>query len=216
MHIFYFILLSLSTLSSVFIQADPVENKGSLFHCRFPSRILRNSRDVWVYLPTGYLTNGIPYPLLLVFDGQAYVSDLIPTPDILDRMIHDREVPKVVAVFISSIDQPSRNRELPCHGPFVEFLTQELLPWVHRYYNVSSDPASTVLAGSSYGGLAAAYAAWKRPDLFGIVLSQSGAFWWKPQGSTQNEWLISQFKNSPQLPIRFYLDAGTEETDEGS
>ena len=40
----------------------------------------------------------------------------------------------------------------------------------------------TIIAGSSYGGLAAAYAALRHPQRFGTVLSQSGSFWWAPGG----------------------------------
>ncbi len=46
------------------------------------------------------------------------------------------------------------------------------------------------------------------PEAFGAVLSQSGAFWWRPEGDAEHEWLIHQFVESPQLPLRFYLDVG--------
>jgi enterochelin esterase-like enzyme len=67
----------------------------------------------------------------------------------------------------------------------------------------------------SNGGLAAAFIAWKHPDLFGNALSQSGAFW---QGSTSSaftvpeetefEWLTKQYAASTKLPLRIYLEAG--------
>jgi len=34
--------------------------------------------------------------------------------------------------------------------------------------------------GSSPGGLAATYAAYRHPEMFGNVLSQSGSYWWTP------------------------------------
>ena len=48
-------------------------------------------------------------------------------------------------------------------------------------------------------------------DVFGNVLSQSGAFWWRPETDTEHEWLIHQFVQSVCLPLRFYLDVGTFE-----
>jgi enterochelin esterase-like enzyme len=36
------------------------------------------------------------------------------------------------------------------------------------------------VAGSSFGGLAAAYTALTMPERFGNVLSQSGSYWWWP------------------------------------
>ncbi|HEV8579753.1 MAG TPA: alpha/beta hydrolase-fold protein [Thermoanaerobaculia bacterium] len=66
------------------------------------------------------------------------------------------------------------------------------------------------------GGLAAACAALERPDLFGNVLSQSGAFWWKPEGDSEFEWLVRQFAARPRLPLRFYLDVGSLEARPGA
>jgi enterochelin esterase-like enzyme len=54
----------------------------------------------------------------------------------------------------------------------------ESLPWVHARYNVTTDSRLTILAGSSYGGLAATYAALRHgnrnADLirFGCYLGQ--------------------------------------------
>lgn len=184
---------------------------GQLLKYRFKSPLLSNRRDIWVYVPYQYSAQHNSYPLLLVFDGQAYVSDLIPSPIILDNLIHEKAIPPVIAVFISSIDQKTRNQELPCHRPFADFLALELLPWIRSHYHVTTDPQQTIVAGSSYGGLAAAYAAWTYPNYFGHVLSQSGAFWWKPKEDKKDQWLIKQLAESPAISVRFYLDVGKEE-----
>jgi enterochelin esterase-like enzyme len=99
----------------------------------------------------------------------------------------------------------------------------ELLPWLHARYNVTTDPRWTVIAGSSFGGLAATYAALRHPESFGNVLCQSGDFSWAPDhihvmgqladATTETGWFAKQFIGSPKLPIRFYLDAGTFEVD---
>src|SRR5579883_846233 len=80
--------------------------------------------------------------------------ELVPTPTILDNPISEGKIPPLVAVLPDSLDGETRNRELPCHQPFVDYLTKELLPWVHEHYHVTSDPARSIVAGSSYGGLA--------------------------------------------------------------
>ncbi|HVC81693.1 MAG TPA: alpha/beta hydrolase-fold protein, partial [Chloroflexota bacterium] len=64
-----------------------------------------------------------------------------------------------------------------CRPPIVTFLAEELLPWLRHRYQVVVDPARTIVGGSSLGGLASAYVALERPDLFGAVLAQSGSFW---------------------------------------
>lgn len=183
---------------------------GKVEAFKIKSSILENQRDIWVYTPPLYSIYRKPYRLLILFDGEAYM-DLIPTPTILDNMIAKRVIPQIVTVLVSSIDQNSRNRELPCNPQFADFLAQELLPWVQDRYHVSKDPSQVIVGGSSYGGLAAMYAAFRYPHVFGNVLSQSGAFWWKPESDLQHSWLIEYVKAAPAKPINFYLDVGTLE-----
>jgi Putative esterase len=100
--------------------------------------------------------------------------------------------------------------------PFADFLAKELVPWVRSRYRAGTDPARTVIAGQSNGGLAAAHAALRHADVFGCVLSQSGSFWFNPSvGSshapkfdTETGWLTRQFVRSPQRPVRFYVEVG--------
>src|SRR5262249_8979379 len=93
-----------------------------------------------------------------------------------------------------------------------------LVPWVRTKYRVNEEPAQVVLAGSSDGGLCAAYTAWRHPKVFGNVLSQSGNLPYfpnpKPSANVftrENGWLTRQFVAAPRLPLRFYLEVGTFE-----
>jgi enterochelin esterase-like enzyme len=141
---------------------------------RVSSEVLGNERRVWTYRPPGYDPSR-RYPLVVAFDGLAYVLDgYVPLPTVLDNLIAAGKIPPVVAVLADSLDQETRTRELSLHEPFVEFVAEELLPWAHARLSIERDPARTVVAGSSLGALAAAFCGLRRPDLFGLVLSQSG------------------------------------------
>jgi enterochelin esterase-like enzyme len=176
------------------------------------SALLDNDRPVWVYTPPDYAPDNGPYPLLLQFDGRAYVEG-ISTPTILDNLIAAAALPPLVALFVGAIDGPTRTRELSCHPPFIDFLTGELLPSARASYHLTTDPKRAIVAGSSLGGLAAAHAGLRRPEVFGKVLAQSGSFYWKPAGEAEFEWLPRQFVAHPPLPLRFYLTAGLLEHD---
>jgi enterochelin esterase family protein len=176
---------------------------------RLRSAILGNERRVWVHIPSSY-TAGDPCGLLILFDGWTYIHD-IPAPVILNNLLAAGRIAPTVAIMIDSLDEKTRDRELPCHPPFAAFLAEELLPWVRARYCAGSQPASTIVGGSSYGGLAAAFVARERPDLFGKVLAQSGSFWWKPDDDLEHEWLARQFAESPKLPLEFYLSVGRQE-----
>jgi enterochelin esterase-like enzyme len=195
---------------------------GEVIHDSLKSATLKNERTVSVYTPAHYSASGEPDALMIVFDGSAHLSAM-PTPTMLDNLIAAARIPPTVAVFLDNPDQATRTRELTPNPDFPEFLVSELLPWVHARYNVTTDPRLTVVAGSSYGGLAATYAALRHPERFGNVLCQSGDFSWAPDhvhvmgrladATTETGWLAKEFIRSPKLPIRFHLDAGTFEVD---
>jgi enterochelin esterase-like enzyme len=181
--------------------------RGRLEARRVRSRLLDNERDVFIYTPPGYDGDGAPCDVLLLFDGWAYL-DYVPTPTILDNLLAEGRIPPTVAVIVDYPTVEGRNEELPCNPRFADFLAQELLPWVGPTYHVTADPARTVVAGSSYGGLAAAYAAFRHPERIGNVLALSGSFWWGPGGPAEPEWLTRQFVERSLLPIRFFLEVG--------
>jgi enterochelin esterase-like enzyme len=170
---------------------------------RVRSERLGNERSVWTYSPPGYDASH-DYPLVVCFDGFAYASDgYVPLPTVLDNLIAEGAIPPVVAVLPDSIDQPTRRRELELHEPFVSFLTDELVPWARERLSFADDPSLTLVAGSSLGGLTAAFCGLRRPDVFGLVLSQSGAF---IRGGP------AEFAAAAKLPLRFHLDIGSYET----
>jgi len=114
------------------------------------------------------------------------------------------------------------SRELTCNPTFTGFLVSELLPWAQGLYNFPTDPHQTVVGGSSFGGLAATCAGLRHSETFGNVLSQSGSFCWTPPGTNNSysetdrkNWIAEQFIMSAKLPVRFHLDAGSDEIDFG-
>jgi enterochelin esterase-like enzyme len=127
-------------------------------------------------------------------------------------LISDKKIPPFLAVLISQID---RDKELTCAEPFADFVAKELVPWVSQHYRVSGDPKTTIVGGSSLGGLMAAYCALRHSELFGNVLSLSGAYQWFPRADDQPRppdlepgWLTGQFLTVPRRPVQFYLAAG--------
>jgi enterochelin esterase-like enzyme len=193
---------------------------GAVDKHRITSELLKNERRISVYTPPSYRAGGTPYALLVLFDEGAYLNQ-VPTPVILDNLIAAGKIPPTVAVLIANPSQETRSKELPPNPVFAEFLATELVPWVRAHYTVTTDPAQTVVAGSSFGGIAATYAGLRHPELFGNVLCQSGSFWWAPDhdlarnadATTETGWLAKEYIRSPKLPLRFWMDAGVFEVD---
>jgi enterochelin esterase-like enzyme len=168
------------------------------------------ARRIWIYTPRDYAANAPqPYPLLVAFDGVEY-QDTMPLPLILDTLRAAGKAPAFVAVLIDNGGGAERIADLGNAAKMIDFLGRQLMPWVRAHYRVTDDPARVIITGSSAGGLAAAFAAFERPDLFGNVLAQSGAFWRGAEASNgpPYEWLTSQVAGSPKRDIRFFVDVG--------
>jgi enterochelin esterase family protein len=172
----------------------------------------RRPRRIWVYTPPGYRERGTPHDLLMVFDGEDYFN-AIPLPYILDTLIAAGKAPPFVAVFVDDSIGQARVNDLSNSSKFAGFIGRQLIPWVRKNWNVTRKADRSIVAGFSNGGLGASYIAFRRPDLFGNVYSQSGAFWRGNEGgSTPPEWLTSQYASDKKRDIRFVLDVGDQET----
>lgn len=209
---------------------------GTLETFQFTSRLLGNERTIAIYTPAAFARQRADYPLLVLFDGDAY-RNVIPTPTILDNLIAAKRLPPMVAVFVSNV-AGGRERELLFNRSFVDAVASELVPWVRERYPVSTDPRKNIVGGLSAGGAAATYAALLYPNVFGNVIAQSGAFMSSPEqmldqqqrspasdatdrhvqeevedrGHVEGEWLAKQVIALPLRPVRFYLDAGLFES----
>ncbi|MDI3419363.1 enterochelin esterase [Streptomyces luteolus] len=170
---------------------------------------LGNERRVWVYEPPGHTAPEEGLPVLVLFDGESW-QPALGLATLLDNLIADGRIPPVAALLPEALDADTRWAELGCDDRFVGFLADELLPWAAELLPLTTDPARTVLAGQSLGGLTAAYAALRAPHRFGNALAQSGSFWW-PTGEAESELVTNLVRESPRLPVRFWLSAGEQE-----
>jgi enterochelin esterase-like enzyme len=170
----------------------------------------KRQRRIWVYTPPGYdARRATAYPLIVAFDGDEY-RDTMPLPMILDTLLAAKHAPAFVAVLVDDSASVVRIADLGNSARMVDFLGKQLMPWVRSKWHVASDPRNVIVTGSSAGGLGAAHVAFMRPDLFGNVWSQSGAFWRGAEASNGSpyEWLTEQVKRAPKKSVRFYLDVG--------
>ncbi|GIE84455.1 hypothetical protein Are01nite_09350 [Actinoplanes regularis] len=167
-------------------------------------------RRVWRYTPPGYRPAAGPYPLLVLLDGDVW-GPLLPVAPILDNLIAAGRIPPLVALLPHSVDRPTRFTEYACRPDFISFLADELIP--RSGLSVTADPASTVVAGQSLGGLTAAFAGLTRPDRFGNVLSQSGAFWWQSNSpdDVDAEWFARQVAVTERRAVRWHVEVGLDE-----
>lgn len=176
---------------------------------RWHSDRLDVARDVWV-IRTGSVEG--PLPLVLLLDGQYWARQM-PVARALQALTAQGVLPPAMYVLIDAVSPERRGVEMPCNEAFWLAVQEELLPRVHPF---PPDPSSTIVAGQSYGGLAALYAALRFPQCFGCVLSQSGSFWWPDPSRTEGEgWLAEQVNAGLGVDARIValLEVGCYETE---
>jgi enterochelin esterase family protein len=206
-------------------EAQPREGvpRGTLHKLTFGASKLYpgTERDLWVYVPAQYVPTR-PAALMVFQDGWSYArpDGAFRTPVVLDALIHKKEMPVTIGVFVNpgTIPAPepggkgraNRSFEYDELGDrYARFLTEEVLPEVAKRWRFTSDPAGRAIVGMSSGGICAFTVAWERPDQFGKVVSHIGSFVNIRGGHVYP----SLIRKTERKPIRVFLQDGRGDLD---
>jgi enterochelin esterase-like enzyme len=186
--------------------------RGEVFRHTFGASRPPGLLAVDVYRTPGFRAGPETTPVLVMFDGDE-AQKLLKAPVILDNLFAEARIPPLVAVFLVQ-SYEHRETDLGCSPTMNRFLVKELMPWLHDKLGIQTEPQRVVAAGASLGSLAAVFVALEHPEVFGRVLSQSGAFWWG-KSDAEGEWLTAELSSRPGRDVTFYLDVGLMETNGG-
>jgi enterochelin esterase family protein len=155
-------------------------------------------------------------------DGRSYVDvdGSFRVPIVFDNLIHRKEMPVTVAVFVNPGEVPAAgagqsprsNRSFEYDslgGQYARFLIEEFLPVATQGLNITPDPAGRAICGISSGAICAWTVAWERPDQFSKVVSQVGSFT-NIRGGHVYPALI---RKTERKPIRIHLQDGSGDLD---
>jgi len=178
------------------------------------SKILGYQHEIITYLPPNYRISSEFYPTVYIQDGRDYIEFAI-MPVVIDHLIRSGKIRPVIAVFINPPnrhipDQPNRMTEYGLNDHYVNFMADELVPFIEINFRAEKNFQQRLVTGDSFGGLISAYAPFHRPDVFGMGYSQSGYH------SFQDDQLIQLYNTSEKKPIRLYVDIGTYEETVGA
>jgi enterochelin esterase-like enzyme len=152
------------------------------------STILEHAVTISCFLP-----RDVEYPeemdLLLINDGQN--MEELGLAAMLDELIGNNDIEPLVCVAIHTGAErkaeygTARSADYMGRGAraalYTRFIFEELLPFIHTTYAVTSFKSKS-FAGFSLGGLSALDIVWNHPEEFSKAGIFSGSLWWRTRG----------------------------------
>ncbi|MAV81679.1 MAG: hypothetical protein CMD12_06905 [Flavobacteriales bacterium] len=170
--------ISESTISN----AETFKNEqitGDVFKHVFSSKILNNTREIFVWVPPDYNSNKKKYPLLIVHDGGGVfysrggfgARNKSKSQKVINKngwnldetvteLISSNKMEPIIMVGVSNTKNrgfeyvPTRNGI-----NYAKALTEELIPAIKKQYRIKTNDIGTL--GASAGGLISLYLGWE-------------------------------------------------------
>lgn len=176
----------LSLLLSTLIIAAPVSGaetpRGAVVTEHFTSNVLRENRTgldpartVKIYLPPGYAGSGRAYPVVYFLHSINWSPEQMFADGNLVALLDRGFAGQVTREFIfvaadfTSPTMGSLFENSPTSGRWLDFITDELVPFIDGKFRTLRHRDSRGLAGDFMGGRGALKLAMSRADLFGSV-----------------------------------------------
>jgi predicted alpha/beta superfamily hydrolase len=195
----------------------------------FPSSVLGNSRPIYAYLPPTYVENTeATFPVVYMHDGQnlwaahpewAFGGVTWQVDAAFDTAAGNGAFKEAIVIGVANTADrmyeytPTFDANYSAGGgadAYLQMLVQELKPAVDGMLRTRVDASSTLMAGSSLGGLVTAYAGRTKATVFGRIAALSPSAWW------DNRVIVSDVLSTPDAPnrpLRVYVDSGDSSAD---
>ena len=161
---------------------------------RLRSKILKEERQYWVYLPASYKNNNTSrYPVLYLLDSNAHFHSVSGMINFMGTGFNgNNQIPELIVVGIPNTD---RTRDLtPTHSKiglmgeeqaflessgggdkFLEFMSNELFTRIETNFRTLP---YRILVGHSFGGLIALYTLIQKPKMFNSFITIDPSLFW--------------------------------------
>ncbi len=198
---------------SLFGQKLPKVSIKNTQYTVLTSKIYSHGYDINIYLPPDYENSDKSYPVVYILDADYNFGMVCYGTR---HLTINKDIPDVILVGIGKISSrrvrdytPTKTSMSGSGGAnqFIEFLRQELIPFISSTYRVNDD---RTIVGHSLGGLFAYYCLFNSPDLFKSYLAVSPSLWYDDELVFKLEEL--SFVSNKILPSRIYSAVGELET----
>ncbi|MHB8510068.1 MAG: alpha/beta hydrolase [Candidatus Dormibacteria bacterium] len=142
-------------------------------------------RPLYVYLPPGFLPEGDEeIPAIYVLQGYTGQVDMwvnrspfqLSMFERLDALFSTGEVPPAAVVFVDAWTAYGGSQFInsTSTGPYMDYLCDEVVPFVDAHFPVAPRRESRAVTGKSSGGYGAMVVPMLRPDVFSALASHAG------------------------------------------
>jgi predicted alpha/beta superfamily hydrolase len=226
-----FTVLDQGHTAGYFHRYDPFRTGSSLYP----------ERRIDVFLPRDFDRNDHQYPVLYLNDGHtaffrpASGDQSWEVANTLGALYERRLIRPLIVVAMHPVNRAREYTHAHWSGPdccglesYTQCVAEIIKPFIDTTYHTLPEPPTTMIAGSSHGGLAAFYMANRRPDAFGYGAALSPSFWVGvddaecypfikplPDRALKNSQLLEAVKETLADPLRrpkLYFDWGLVRT----
>ena len=180
------------------------------------------SHKVWLYLPPNYENSDEKYPVIYMHDAQNLFDDATSFVGEWDvdgtlNALYEKTGKGFIVVAVENGGEKRIEEYTPYKNEkygggkgdiYIDFLANELKPYIDKNYKTLTTPENTALIGSSLGGLISFYGGLKYPEVFGKIGALSTSFWFSSDK-------INDFarENGNQQNKKIYFLVGEKEGD---
>lgn len=134
---------------------------------------------LYVYTPPTEYQSPKSIPLLVVLDGEESLS-IGKFNQIVDNLTFAKKIPPIMMVFVKPTN---RHLEYIDNDNYCNFLKNEVVNFAQNIakknsLSLSSQLSDRAIIGASLGGLISTNLVLKNPNVFGVCIAQSPAYWW--------------------------------------
>jgi len=190
----------------------------------FQSDITGEKYFIQVALPRSYSDSQEAYPVLYIMDADGAFGTCT---EITRLLALGQEIPEMIIIGIAyqvSLEEYLFNRRRD-YTPtavdrfagsgggekFLGFISDELIPFIGSQYRVKK--SESVISGASLGALFVLYTLFHKPEMFSGYIAISPSFFWDNEVLFKYE--QKYFENSPDLPVKLFICAGSLEDQDG-
>lgn len=152
---------------------------------------LNRNRRIWIYLPPDYENGEKSYPVIYMHDGQNLFDKALSFSEEweIDETLNELFAKGDEGAIVIGIENGEIHR-LNEYSPwenekygggqgkaYLDFIKNQLKPYVDKHYRTQPEPEKTALIGSSMGGLISSFGGVAYPKTFGRIGALSPSYW---------------------------------------